>query len=130
MISIEADLREGLLAQADRGRLAQIVGNYLSNAVRYSPAGSTVRVTARRAGAQVELAVRDQGSGLTAEQRARVFERFYRIDPSRTRTLGGSGIGLAIARALAEAMGGSVRAESDGPGTGSTFLVTLPGSGG
>lgn len=128
-ISIEADLPEGLVAQADRGRLAQIVGNYLSNAVRYSPEGSTVTVSARRAGRQVELAVRDHGPGLAPEQRTQVFERFYRIDPSRTRALGGSGIGLAIARALAEAMGGSVRAESDGPGTGSTFLVALPGIG-
>jgi len=125
-ISIEADLPEGLVAQADRGRLAQIVGNYLSNAVRYSPAGSIVTVMGRRSGSQVEVAVRDHGPGLTPEQRSQVFERFYRIDTSRTRALGGSGIGLAIARALAEAMGGSVRAESGGPGTGSTFLVVLP----
>ena len=128
-ISIEADLPDGLIAQADRGRLAQIVGNYLSNAVRYSPEGSTVTVRARRAGPQVELAVRDRGPGLTREEQSRVFERFYRVDPSRSRALGGSGIGLAIARALAEAMGGSVRAESDGPGAGSTFLVALPGGG-
>jgi two-component system sensor histidine kinase BaeS len=129
-ISIEADLPEGLVALADRGRLAQILGNYLSNAVRYSPEGSMVIVSARRAGPRIEVAVRDGGPGLTDEQRGQVFERFYRIDPSRTRALGGSGIGLAIARALAEAMGGSVRAESEGPGSGSTFLVALPGSGG
>jgi two-component system sensor histidine kinase BaeS len=128
-ISIEADLPDGLIARADRGRLAQVVGNYLSNAVRYSPEGSTVTVRARRAGPQVELAVLDRGPGLTREEQSRVFERFYRVDPSRSRALGGSGIGLAIARALAEAMGGSVRAESDGPGAGSTFLVALPGGG-
>jgi two-component system sensor histidine kinase BaeS len=125
-ISIDTDLPAGLVAQADRSRLAQIVGNFLSNAVRYSPAGSTVTVSARRSGPRVEVAVQDQGPGLTAEQRAQVFERFYRIDPSRTRALGGSGIGLAIARALAETMGGSVRATSPGPGLGSTFLVALP----
>jgi two-component system sensor histidine kinase BaeS len=128
-IAIDADLPDGLVARADRGRLAQIVGNYLSNAVRYSPDGSTVTVSGRRVGPRIEVAVRDDGPGLTPEQRSQVFERFYRIDPSRTRALGGSGIGLAIARALAEAMGGSVRAESAGPGTGSTFLVALPGIG-
>jgi two-component system sensor histidine kinase BaeS len=124
-IAIETDLPGGLVASADRGRLAQIVGNFLSNAIRYSPNGSTIRLVARRVGASIEVAVEDQGPGLTAEQQARVFERFYRIDPSRTRALGGSGIGLAIAQALAEAMGGSVRAESGGPGTGSAFVVAL-----
>ena len=128
-IAIDADLADGLVATADRGRLAQILGNYLSNAVRYSSDGSTVTLIARRVGPRLEIGVQDQGPGLTPEQRAQVFERFYRIDPSRTRALGGSGIGLAIARALAEAMGGSVRAESAGPGSGSTFLVALPGVG-
>lgn len=74
----------------------------------------------------VLVSVRDSGVGLTDEQRSQVFERFYRIDPSRSRALGGAGIGLAIARALAEAMDGRVWAESDGPGTGSTFFVSLP----
>jgi signal transduction histidine kinase len=128
-IAISADIPEGLAVRADRGRLAQILGNFLSNAIRYSSTGATVAVSARRAGSQIEVTVRDDGPGLTPEQRTQVFERFYRIDPSRTRALGGSGIGLAIARALAEAMDGSVRAESDGPGRGSTFLVALPGGG-
>src|SRR3970282_722632 len=96
------------------------------NAIRYSPSGSPVRVSVRRVGDTVELAVRDLGPGLTPEQRSQVFERFYRIDPSRSRAPGGSGVGLAIARALARAMGGGGRAESDGAGQGSTFLVALP----
>jgi signal transduction histidine kinase len=70
--------------------------------------------------------VRDHGPGLTPDQRRQVFERFYRIDPSRSRALGGAGIGLAIVRALAEAMNGRVWADSDGPGTGSTFSVAFP----
>ena len=81
---------------------------------------------ARLTGGEVVLSVRDTGPGLTPEQRAHVFERFYRIDPSRSRALGGAGIGLAIARALAGAMGGRAWAESDGPGTGATFSVALP----
>lgn len=115
-----------LTVRADRERLAQIVANYVSNAIRYSPSGAPVSLSLRRTGPSVEVAVRDEGPGLTPEQRVHVFERFYRVDRSRSRALGGSGIGLAIARALAQAMGGSVRAESPGPGQGSTFVVRLP----
>lgn len=125
-LTIHPDLSPGLVVLADRDRLAQVVANYLSNAVRYSPDGGTVTVEGRRLSQEVTLSVRDRGPGLTAEQRAHVFERFYRIDPSRSRALGGAGIGLAIARALADTMGGRAWAESDGPGTGSTFSVALP----
>ena len=114
------------MVQADRDRLAQIMGNYLSNAIRYSPDGADIAVTAHRGDRAIAVAVRDHGPGLTPEQRDQVFERFYRIDPSRSRALGGSGIGLAIVRALADAMGGRAWAESDGLGSGSTFSVSLP----
>jgi signal transduction histidine kinase len=70
--------------------------------------------------------VTDRGPGLAVDQLEAVFERFYRIDPARSRAAGGSGIGLAIVRALAEAMGGSAWAESAGPGTGATFLLEVP----
>jgi signal transduction histidine kinase len=116
----------GLAARGDRDRVAQILDNYLSNALRYAPDGSRVVVAAESRDGSVVLSVRDHGVGLTDEQRGHVFERFYRIDPSRSRALGGAGIGLAIVRALAEAMDGRAWAESDGPGRGSTFLVALP----
>ena len=74
----------------------------------------------------IVMSVTDQGPGLTDEQRERVFERFYRADPSRSRALGGSGIGLAITKALVELMGGRIWAASEGPGHGSTFHVALP----
>jgi Signal transduction histidine kinase len=125
-LTITADLPRGLTVHADRDRLAQVLGNYLSNAIRYSPDGSDIAVNARQGDGVVTIAVRDQGPGFTPEQRDHVFERFYRIDPSRSRALGGSGIGLAIVRALVDAMGGRAWAESDGPGTGSTFMVSLP----
>ena len=125
-IALESTVPVGLTVRADRDRLIQILGNYVANAIRYSPDGAAVSVRARRVGDGVEFAVVDHGPGLTPEQRARVFERFYRVDPSRSRALGGSGIGLAIAQALAGAMDGRVRADSSGPGTGSTFSVTLP----
>ena len=126
MISIELDADPGSQAVADRDRLAQIIDNYLSNALRYSAEGAPVRVTVGRRDSSVVLTVRDHGPGLTPEQCVSVFERFYRVDASRSRALGGSGIGLAIVRALADAMGGRVWAESDGPGSGSTFGLAIP----
>jgi two-component system sensor histidine kinase BaeS len=113
-------------ALGDPDRASQIVANYLSNALRYAPAGSAVGLSARRDGQDIVIAVTDEGPGLSGEQLAHVFERFYRPDPSRSRALGGSGIGLAIAKALAEALGGRVWAESGGPGSGSTFFLALP----
>ena len=111
---------------ADRDRLAQVVSNYLSNAVRHAPEGSRITVFADLVDGRVTISVRDEGAGLSADQLEAVFERFYRVDPSRSRALGGSGIGLAIARALAQAMGGRAWAESAGPGQGATFRVELP----
>jgi two-component system sensor histidine kinase BaeS len=127
-LTITSDLPGGLTVHADRDRLAQVLGNYLSNAIRYSPDGSDIAISAHRANDEITVAVRDHGPGLTAEQRGHVFERFYRIDPSRSRALGGSGIGLAIVRAIVDAMGGRAWAESEGLGTGSTFLLSLPAS--
>ncbi|MBI2778150.1 MAG: HAMP domain-containing protein [Chloroflexi bacterium] len=115
-----------LAVEADPDRLAQVVDNLVSNAIRYSPEGAPVALHAVADGDDVVIAVSDQGVGLTAEQQTRVFERFYRVDPSRARALGGSGIGLAIARALTEAMGGRIWAESEGSGKGSTFSIALP----
>lgn len=115
-----------LAVHADRERLAQVLDNLVANAIRYSPTGAHVALEVARQGEEVVIGVVDQGPGLSAEQRERVFERFYRVDPSRARALGGSGIGLAIARALTAAMDGRIWAESEGPGRGSTFRVALP----
>lgn len=123
---ISAHPSRGLAVRADRDRLAQILDNFVSNAIRYAPSGTGIRLSARSEGEGVAIAVSDDGPGLTEEQRERVFDRFYRVDPSRSRELGGAGIGLAIARALAEAMGGRVEALSEGPGRGATFRVILP----
>jgi signal transduction histidine kinase len=125
-IELRATVPSRFTANADHDRVAQILGNFLSNAIRYAPDGSRVELLGDVRGTEVHLGVKDHGPGLTADQRAQVFERFYRVDPSRSRALGGSGIGLPIARALADAMNGRAWAESDGPGLGSTFWVALP----
>jgi signal transduction histidine kinase len=115
-----------LAVRADRDRLAQILGNYLSNAIRHAPDGSTVDVSATPLAGHVRIAVTDRGPGLAPDQLEAVFERFYRVDPARSRAAGGSGIGLTISRALAEAMDGLAWAERPADGVGVTFLVELP----
>ncbi len=115
---------------ADRDRAAQVLTNLLTNALRYTPAPGHVWVRVERVGATVAFRVSDTGVGLAPEHLARLFERFYRVDKSRSRALGGSGIGLTIAKALAEAMGGQLTAESAGLGRGSAFTFSLPVAGG
>ena len=124
-MSIDIVADEAVTAYADRDRVVQMVSNYLSNAVRYAPANSRI-VVAATSGDEIAISVSDEGPGLSAEQLQHLFERFYRPDPSRSRALGGSGIGLAITRAIAEAMNGRAWAKSTGPGGGSTFLIGLP----
>ena len=127
---IAIDLPPGtVVALADRDRVGQILSNFLSNALRHAPDGSRITVSAGPGPAaerSVRVAVSDEGPGLAPDQLEAVFERFYRVDAARSRTAGGSGIGLAIVRALAEAMGGRAWAESSGPGSGATFWLELP----
>lgn len=110
----------------DSDRIGQVLGNLLDNALRHTPPGGTVTVTARRSGHDVQIQVADTGDGVPAEHLAHVFERFYRVDAARDRAHGGSGIGLAIAKALVEAHGGRITATSAGPGRGAQFTLTLP----
>ncbi|MFZ5871759.1 MAG: sensor histidine kinase [Actinomycetota bacterium] len=126
-VELRSHAERGLPCVAvDADRIHQVLANLLDNAVRHTPAGGVVTVTARSGPGGVELEVQDTGVGIAAEHLPRVFERFYRVDAGRTRQQGGSGIGLAIARALTEVHGGSIRADSPGPGGGSSFTVTLP----
>lgn len=111
---------------ADRQRLTQVLGNLLDNALRHTPAGGHISLTAERSGEDVVFTVADDGEGIAAQHLPHIFERFYRADSARDRGRGGSGIGLAIAKALTEAHGGHIAVVSRGPGCGSTFTVTVP----
>lgn len=115
-----------LKVYADPDRTAQILLNLVGNAVRYTPEGGSIRVALAPRGAMAEVRVIDSGIGIPAESLPYVFERFYRVDRSRARSSGGSGIGLTIARHLVWAMGGELHASSAGTGQGSTFWFTLP----
>jgi len=130
-IRLRADAPQGLVANADRERFGQILRNLLSNAVTHAPEGGEVVVAARAVGIAgvegVEISVRDTGPGIAPEHLSRIFDRFYRADPSRARATGGSGLGLAIVKQLVEVHGGAVRAESE-PGQGAVFTFTLPAS--
>jgi two-component system, OmpR family, sensor histidine kinase BaeS len=113
---------------ADADRVVQILINLMSNALRHTPRAGRVTVSAGRAGGEVIFEVADTGEGLAPEHLPHVFERFYRADKSRARDEagGGSGVGLAISKALVEAMEGRIWAESLGVGKGATFRFTLP----
>lgn len=110
----------------DPERMAQVLGNLISNALRYTPEGGQITLSARQQADAVVLAVQDNGVGISPEALAHVFERFYRGDASRQQQDGESGLGLAIARSLVETHGGRITANSDGIGCGSTFSIYLP----
>ena len=112
--------------QADPTRLEQIIANLVMNAVKYTPAGGNISVSARSEDSDAVLRVADNGIGMRRELLTRVFEPFVQGEPGLDRSAGGLGLGLTLVRQLAALHGGTVRADSDGPGLGSTFTVRLP----
>jgi PAS domain S-box-containing protein len=117
---------QALMVSGDGARLQQVVGNLLSNALKFTPAGGRVDVALQRAGREAVLTVRDTGLGIPADFLPHVFDRFRQADGSMTRAYEGLGVGLAIVRALVELHGGRVSVASDGEGSGATFVVYLP----
>ena len=127
-VALRLTLPPGLLmAEADGDRIAQVLINLIGNGLQHTPAGGEVGVTAVRQHGVIRITVSDNGEGIPAEHLPHIFTRFYRVDKSRARASGGSGIGLTIARHLIEAHGGRIWAESDGLGQGSRFYFTLLG---
>ncbi|MFI8854061.1 ATP-binding protein [Streptomyces sp. 891-h] len=131
-ITLLAGGTEGLHVWGNRGQLAAALGNLVENAVNYSPARTRVKVAGRRTqspgGDLIEIAVTDQGIGISDRDKERIFERFYRVDPARSRATGGTGLGLSIVKHVAASHGGEVTVWS-AEGQGSTFTLRLPEAG-
>ena len=112
-------------ALADRSQIARVYMNLLDNAVKYTPAGGVITMGAEDRGTHLSAYVRDTGAGIPAQDQARIFERFYRVDKARSRDSGGTGLGLAIVKHIVEAHGGQVGVQSE-PGAGTTITFTIP----
>jgi two-component system, OmpR family, sensor histidine kinase BaeS len=129
-VTLTAELEPGLpQVTVDPDRMGEVLANLLTNALRHTPPGGHVEVTATTLpGRHLQVTVTDTGEGIPRELLERIFERFYRVDPARTHSpdTGGSGIGLTITRAIVRAHGGSIHAESGGSGRGTRFVITLP----
>ena len=118
--------QESIYLDADPARLAQVVGNLVNNACKFTEKGGRIRVTAERDGTNVVIVVRDDGIGLAANQQSRIFDLFTQVDTSLERSRDGLGIGLTLVKTLVEMHGGGVEVRSDGLGHGSEFVVRLP----
>lgn len=128
-VALLVDPAEGApLVRVDRSRIAQVLANLLSNALRHTPGNGQVRVSVLAEQDAVSIQVTDTGDGIAAEHLPHVFERFYRADTARDRDSGGTGVGLAISRAIVRAHGGQLTADSAGQGRGAVLTLRLPAS--
>ena len=125
-VTVVADAPGQIWVRGDEARLVQVVGNIVNNALKFTDAGGEVAVTAKCADGVCEVTVRDNGIGMEAETIDRLFEPFRQAEASLARTRGGLGLGLAVARGIVELHGGTLVASSDGPGSGSTFVMRIP----
>lgn len=125
-IQMEYEPTHPLEGSVDSIRIRQVLFNLIGNAIRHTPQDGRIIVRAKRDAMGIHVSVKDSGDGLTQEELASVFDRFYRADKSRSRETGGTGLGLSIAKAIIEAHGGQIHAESDGVGKGCAFSFMIP----
>lgn len=126
-VTLTASAPDGIVANVDRALLQRALGNLVSNALAHCSAGNGIWLSAQRQDGMIRLDIRDTGSGISADALPRVFDRFYRADPARSRNSGGAGLGLAIVKQIVVLHGGDVQIASD-PGRGTTVSVVLPQS--
>lgn len=120
---------QSLLVTADPEKLAPAFVNILNNAVRFTPPGGQIIISARQQRGNIQISIRDTGIGIAPDQLTKIFQEFYQVEPHTTRKFGGLGIGLTIAKGLIETQGGRIWAESEGLGEGTTIQVLLPPAG-
>lgn len=125
-VRLEVEVQEGLEAQADGRRLAQVFTNLLSNALKFTPSGGSVRLRSRLKDGVIVVSVADSGAGIAPEKIAELFAPFAQVHDTSDATKGGTGLGLYISKGIIEGSGGTLWCESAGPGHGTTFLFTLP----
>jgi signal transduction histidine kinase len=123
--TLTIETADGVVVSVDRLVLREALTNVLDNAIKYSPAASTIAIRVERVDDQALIAIADQGPGVPAEHRERIFDRFFRVDESRTRARGGAGLGLAIAKWAVEVHGGQITVRPRAGG-GSEFRILLP----
>lgn len=126
-ITLEIAVPDGLVVEANRDQIEQVLVNLIDNAIKYTPEGGSVTVSAERSGERVYVHVRDTGIGIDSRDVYRIFERFYRVDKARSRQSGGTGLGLSIVKHIVESHGGQVTVVSE-MGQGSEFTVALQAS--
>jgi len=122
---IEVDAPGGVTVEGDQAKLHQVIANLVNNAFAHTPSGTPIHIRVRQDRVTTQLEVADRGPGMDAQQAARVFDRFFRVDPSRSRDKGGAGLGLSIAAAIVEAHGGKISVETS-PGKGALFRIAIP----
>ncbi|MBC8171801.1 MAG: hypothetical protein H7X77_09010, partial [Anaerolineae bacterium] len=124
-IRLECETFPDLTIRGDEDRLIQVIFNLMDNALKYTPAGGRVRIAMTHDQQRVKLMIEDSGPGIPIPEQGQIFERFYRVDHARSRSQGGLGLGLAIARRIVDLHKGTIQVISE-PGCGARFIVTLP----
>jgi two-component system sensor histidine kinase BaeS len=124
-VQLTVEESPALLIEADPQRVSQVLNNLLVNAVTHTPAQGQIRVTPSQNNGRVQVSIKDTGPGIPPDELSHIFERFYRVDKSRSRSTGGVGLGLTISKHLVEAHGGTIEAFSQA-GNGTEFVVSLP----